>query len=56
MDNLAKFVLDAINKVAYGDDGQVALLTTAKLYTEDEARVEVSIRKLLDSDVTPLVN
>lgn len=50
VDNLAKFVLDAINKVAYVDDGQVALLTTAKLYTEAEARVEVSIRKLSDQD------
>ena len=51
IDNLAKFVLDAVNKVAYLDDGQVAILSTAKLYTEEEARVEMRIRKLQDEDV-----
>lgn len=50
IDNLAKFVLDAINKKAYLDDGQVAVLSTAKLYTEAEPRIEVKIRKLADDD------
>ena len=50
MDNLVKFVLDSLNRVAYEDDGQVAVLSAAKLYTGDQARVEVHIRKLADAD------
>jgi len=44
-------VLDAINKKAYLDDGQVSILSTAKLYTEAEPRIVVRIRKLGDDDV-----
>ncbi len=51
IDNIAKFVLDAINKKAYEDDGQVAVLSLAKLYTDTNPRVEVRIRKLRDNDV-----
>ena len=50
VDNLVKFVLDSINKVAYLDDGQVSVLTAAKVYTQDRPRVEVQIRKLGNED------
>lgn len=46
-----KFVLDALNKVAYQDDGQVSVLSTAKLYTEGPARVLVQIRRLGERDL-----
>ena len=45
-----KFVLDSLNKYAYLDDSQIAILTSAKLYTEEEQRVEVRIRQLNDND------
>jgi Holliday junction resolvase RusA-like endonuclease len=46
IDNLIKFVLDALNKVAYSDDAQVCMLKSGKYYTSDEPRVEVIIRSL----------
>jgi Holliday junction resolvase RusA-like endonuclease len=47
---MVKFVLDALNGRAYEDDGQVALLTAGKMYTEDRSRTEVRIRRLKDED------
>lgn len=41
-DNLAKTVLDALNGVAYKDDGQVARLEVAKTYG-DKPRTEIEI-------------
>jgi Holliday junction resolvase RusA-like endonuclease len=46
IDNLAKFVLDALNGHAYKDDSQVSMLYTAKLYTEGDPCVKVQIRSL----------
>lgn len=46
IDNLVKFVLDALNKVAYSDDSQVCMLKSGKFYTSEEPRVEVIIRTL----------
>ncbi|RYH06786.1 RusA family crossover junction endodeoxyribonuclease [archaeon] len=46
IDNLAKFVLDALNSVAYKDDCQVSILHIAKLYTDSEPGVQVHIKKL----------
>jgi len=51
LDNLVKFVLDALNGKAYEDDSQVCEIHTAKLYTDTDSRTEVVISKLLDSDV-----
>jgi Holliday junction resolvase RusA-like endonuclease len=50
VDNLVKFVLDSLNRVAYEDDGQVAVLSAAKLYTAGQSRVEVHMRRLGDAD------
>lgn len=46
IDNLVKFVFDALNGKAYLDDSQISVLTTAKLFTTEECRTEVTIRKL----------
>ena len=46
IDNLAKFVLDAMNKSVYQDDKQVAELSVAKICTDGRARVEVEVEKL----------
>jgi hypothetical protein len=50
IDNLVKFVLDSLNKVAFVDDRQVSLLSSAKLYTDGPPKIVVHIRKLFDSD------
>jgi Holliday junction resolvase RusA-like endonuclease len=46
VDNLAKFVLDAMNTIIYHDDRQITHLTVTKVYTEDAERVEISVTKL----------
>lgn len=52
LDNLIKFVLDSLNKVAYDDDSQVAMISGAKLYADrtERERIEIRIRKLNNSD------
>lgn len=53
LDNLVKFVLDALNGVAYGDDSQVATLTCAKTYTtspDDTPRIDVYLRPLAEDE------
>ncbi len=46
LDNLIKFVLDSLNKKAFKDDSQVALITSGKFYTSKKPRVEVKISQL----------
>lgn len=46
LDNIIKSVLDALNNVCYKDDKQVVLLTGSKRYTQDQERLEVSIKKI----------
>ena len=41
-DNIAKIILDALNKIAYHDDSQICSLTVKKFYS-DTPRVEVKI-------------
>lgn len=45
VDNLAKTVLDALNGVAYGDDGQVCWLVVMKTYGQ-EPHTEITIEEL----------
>lgn len=52
LDNLVKFVLDAMNKVAYLDDSQISVLRAAKYFTNENARVEVTLKRL-DSFTAP---
>ena len=40
LDNVAKIILDALNKVAYADDARVVELTVVKRWTFDNERVE----------------
>lgn len=44
-DNIAKIVLDALNKIAYKDDSQVIELSVKKLYSE-VAKVSVHIEEI----------
>lgn len=50
IDNLAKFILDALNTVAYEDDKQVSVLKSAKLYAEKDS-VVVKVKKLTAEDI-----
>ena len=55
VDNLAKFVLDALNGVLYADDRQVASLTVTKVYDDEEPYVgstDVCIKSLTLEDLS----
>jgi len=43
VDNIAKIVLDSLNKIAYEDDKQVIELTVIKRFTEELERVEFEL-------------
>lgn len=44
-DNVAKTILDALNKHVYNDDSSIALLTVRKYQTTGASRVEVTIEE-----------
>ena len=46
LDNLVKFVLDALNKRAYLDDSQITILTSAKVFTDGEPMTTVILQQL----------
>lgn len=46
VDNLAKIILDSINKIAYDDDAQVVELTVIKRYTEGIERIEFELEEI----------
>ena len=43
LDNIAKTVCDALNKVAYDDDKNIRTLIVQKYWTKDQEKIEVSI-------------
>ncbi len=45
LDNVAKIILDSLNKIAFDDDSQVIRLVVEKHFS-DEPRVEVTLREL----------
>ena len=45
LDNIAKMILDSLNKIAYKDDNQIVRLVIEKFYSE-EPRVEIEITEL----------
>lgn len=45
LDNLAKGILDALNKIIYADDAQIVSLTAEK-YQSDVPRIEISISEV----------
>lgn len=57
-DNMAKIILDPLNKLAYHDDGQVSKLFVEKVYGRDP-RVEVKIMNITtparNTPVCPLI-
>jgi Holliday junction resolvase RusA-like endonuclease len=50
LDNLVKFVLDALNAKAYEDDSQIAVIKSAKFYTLGEPYTKIILRKLSETD------
>lgn len=50
IDNIAKAVLDSINRIAYKDDSQIVDLQVRKFYSENP-RVVVTIQK---AETTPI--
>lgn len=49
LDNMAKLVLDALNKEAYEDDVQVIELNVRKIFTERErARSIITLREMIE--------
>ncbi len=44
IDNIAKIILDALNKLAFKDDNQIAKLSIEKIYSEEE-KVYVKIEE-----------
>ena len=46
-DNVAKIILDSLNKIAFDDDSQVVELIVNKLWTEDSERVEFELLEIL---------
>jgi Holliday junction resolvase RusA-like endonuclease len=54
VDNLAKFVLDALNGLLYSDDSQVILLQAVKLHDSTDScngRTEVQVWSLRQEDL-----
>lgn len=45
-DNIAKIILDSLNKIAFDDDSQVIELTVLKRYTEESERVEFLLEEI----------
>ena len=44
IDNIAKIILDALNKLAFNDDNQITKLNIEKMYSEEE-RVSILIEQ-----------
>lgn len=45
-DNIAKIILDSLNKIAFDDDAQVVELKVLKRYTEENERVEFRLEEI----------
>lgn len=43
IDNVAKIILDSLNKIAYADDSQITELIVKKVFTEELERVEFDL-------------
>ena len=48
VDNIAKSILDAMNKIAYDDDKQVTTLTTMKRFTVGEPHITIYATQDID--------
>lgn len=45
-DNIAKIVLDSLNKIAFDDDAQVVELVVVKKWTEGQERIEFELEEV----------
>ena len=45
-DNIAKIVLDSLNKLAFDDDAQVVEFTVIKTWTEEQERIEFELEEI----------
>ena len=45
-DNIAKIVLDSLNKIAFDDDAQIVELTVIKKWTEEMERIEFELEEI----------
>lgn len=45
-DNIAKIVLDSLNKIAFDDDAQVVELIVVKRWTEEQERIEFELEEV----------
>ena len=45
-DNIAKIVLDSLNKIAFDDDAQVVELIVIKRWTEEQERIEFELEEI----------
>lgn len=45
-DNIAKIILDSLNKIAFDDDAQIVELTVLKRWTEENERVEFELEEI----------
>ena len=48
VDNVAKVVLDSLNKIAFDDDSQVVELTVIKRWTEEQERIEFELEEIIN--------
>jgi Holliday junction resolvase RusA-like endonuclease len=49
VDNCAKNLLDALKKIAFGDDAQVIDLHVRKTLDRERPRVEIEVRRIVDA-------
>lgn len=45
-DNIAKIVLDSLNKIAFDDDAQIVELIVIKRWTEEQERIEFELEEI----------
>lgn len=46
LDNIAKIILDSLNKIAFDDDSQITYLSISKRWTEEQERVEFILEEI----------
>ena len=46
-DNIAKIVLDSLNKIAFNDDAQVIELIVIKKWTDEQERIEFELEEVI---------
>ena len=50
-DNIAKIILDSLNKIAFDDDAQIVESTVLKRWTEENERVEFELEEISNAKI-----